>query len=118
MSIDKTKLNIEVYDGETFTHAVAGTEVETEAWVGPHTAVVNVTRDGVTIKLVDHDGVHLKTRLIAYTDLLRDDELDEELKVLDTVQRTAQEAGIGEQPNPLHSGEAKETQEGETAPGG
>lgn len=118
MSSDKTKLNIEVYNGERFTHALTGTEVEVEAWVGPHTGVVTVTREGVKVRLVDHDGEHVSVREIKFADM-GSGELEEELKVLDTVQRTAQEAGIGKQPNPLHSGE-EETQkaQGETPPGG
>jgi hypothetical protein len=108
VSIDKTKLNIEVYNGENLTHAVPGTEVETEAWFSPYTAVVSVTATGVIIKLVDHDGVHQRIKMINYADLLVESELDEELKVLDDVQRTVTEAGIGQQPNPLHDGETAE----------
>lgn len=76
---------------------------------------VRVDCDKITITSFDGDGEPLEKRELKIDDLVSDgtaDELSEELKVLDTVRRTTQEAGMGEQPNPLNNGEK------ETAPGG
>lgn len=115
INVDVLKHDASVGDNTVqAVHIAKAVDVEARRPYG--SVSVRVDCDKIVVTSFDGDGETLEKRELKLDDLVGDgkaDELSDELKVLDTVRRQTQEAGMGEQPNPLNDGEEKET-----APGG